>query len=326
MKFLVIGLGSMGKRRIRLLKNYFNNIEVLGVDLSAERRKSVAEEFEIQTFDSITEAKNSGKIDGAIISTSPLSHHKIILECLNNNLNVFTEINLVDDDYDEIIKLAEERGRVLFLSSTMLYRKEIQYIKQKVSASKSKVNYVYHVGQYLPDWHPWENYKNFFVHEKRSNGCRELLAIEMPWIYKTFGNIKNVKANRCKSSNLEIDYDDTYQIMLTHENGSLGMISVDVVSRKAVRNLEIYGEDIHIFWKGTPNSLSEYEIDSKEEKLIETYSKIDKDNNYSDNIIENAYLDEIKTYIDKINGINNEKYTFEDDKYVLSIVDRIEGV
>ena len=35
------------------------------------------------------------------------------------------------------------------------------------------------LGQYLPDWHPWESYKSFFVSNKKTNGCRELFAIEL---------------------------------------------------------------------------------------------------------------------------------------------------
>ena len=38
MKLLVIGLGSMGKRRIRLLKEYDSSIEIIGIDKQAIRR------------------------------------------------------------------------------------------------------------------------------------------------------------------------------------------------------------------------------------------------------------------------------------------------
>lgn len=63
---------------------------------------------------------------------------------------------------------AKEKGVLLFLSSTMLYRRETQYIKQQVAAFGKPVHYIYHIGQYLPDWHPWENYKNFFVGNART--------------------------------------------------------------------------------------------------------------------------------------------------------------
>ena len=69
--------------------------------------------------------------DAVFISTPPLTHSKIINDALNANLNVFTEINLVKDMYDENIELANKKDLTLFLSSTQLYRKEINYIDSK---------------------------------------------------------------------------------------------------------------------------------------------------------------------------------------------------
>lgn len=325
MKVVVIGLGSMGKRRIRLLKGNFDNIEIIGVDLNAQRRAEVEDIFKIKTFESLKEAIDKENPNAALVCTAPLSHGKIILEALNNGIHVFTEINLIQDKYEEIINLAKDRGLKLFLSSTMLYRNEIDYIRKSVNDCDDKVNYIYHVGQYLPDWHPWENYKNFFVNEKRSNGCREIFGIEMPWIVKTFGKVKSINVIKDKISKLDLNYDDSYIVSFEHENGNKGVFCVDVVSRKAIRNLEIYGEEIHIFWNGTPNSLMNLDLESNEIKKVETYSTIDKDTRYAENIIENAYLEELDVFINKINGKESDRYTFEDDLYVLDIIDEIEG-
>lgn len=327
MRVIVIGLGSMGRRRIRLLKNNIPSIEIAGMDLNSERRKLVENEFKIITYQSLEEAIEKFNPIASIISTSPLSHAKIILKCLDNNLHVFTEINLVDFGYDEIIKKAKNKNKELFLSSTMIYRKEIEFIEKEVSKSKKKFNYRYHVGQYLPDWHPWENYKEFFVGQKETNGCRELMGIELPWIIKTFGKIKYLNTQKFKITSLDLDYPDIINIMLEHENGNSGVLTFDIVSRKAIRSLEIISEDNHIFWEGTPSSLEIYNLDSKSLKHVETYDEIIKDKNYASNIIENVYLEELKIYLDKINNKKNlERYTFEDDKYVIKIMNEIEGV
>ena len=134
MKIIVIGLGSMGKRRIRLISEN-KNIEIFGIDSQELRCMEVKEKFNITCYNSIEEACNNQNIEAAIVSTSPLSHSNIIKKCLEHNLHVFTEINLVQDGYDENIALAKEKGKVLFLSSTFLYRKENQTIIEKVHAS-----------------------------------------------------------------------------------------------------------------------------------------------------------------------------------------------
>lgn len=100
MKIIVIGLGSMGKRRIRLLSEH-KNVEIFGIDSQEIRCAEVMETFGVKCFNSISEACAKEPIDAAVISTSPLSHAAIIKECLEHNLHVFTEINLVQDGYDE---------------------------------------------------------------------------------------------------------------------------------------------------------------------------------------------------------------------------------
>ena len=213
MKIIVIGLGSMGKRRIRLISEH-KDIEIFGIDSNKERCKEVKEKFGIRCFASIGDAVAAEPIEAALICTSPLSHAAIIKECLQNNLHVFTEINLVADGYEENMTLAKEKGKVLFISSTFLYRKETKTIIEKVKESNSKLNYVYHVGQYLPDWHPWESYNNYFIGNPRTNGCREIMAIDMPWLWMAFGPVKKVLALKSKNTDLNISYNDNYLIML----------------------------------------------------------------------------------------------------------------
>lgn len=328
MKILVIGLGSMGKRRIRLLKeNFSNQYNIIGVDTREGRTMEAQNKFSIKTYLDLDKAIIDEKPQVAIICTSPITHSNLIMKSLESNMNVFTEINLLSDEYDEIIKLSKEKNLKLFLSSTFIYRKEIEYIQNEVKQSSERFYYRYHVGQYLPDWHPWENYKDFFVSNKKTNGCRELLAIELPWIIKTFGKIDKFNVVKDNISSLEIDYPDSYIITVEHNNGHKGVISVDIVSRKAIRDLEIYSQNNHIFWKGTPESLMKYDIKNKKNIKIDTYNNYIKDNNYAKSIIEDAYLEELKIFINMVEKNKDlSKYTFEDDKYTLSLIDKIEGV
>ena len=62
-----------------------------------------------------------------------------------------TELNLVRDGYAENMAKAKEKHLPLFLSSTMLYRRETQYIKKAVQDFGKPVHYIYHIGQVLPD-------------------------------------------------------------------------------------------------------------------------------------------------------------------------------
>lgn len=315
----------MGRRRARLLHNIDETIQIIGVDTQKDRRKQAKDELGIQTGDSIEAVCNEYKSDMAFVSTSPLSHASIIKECLKKNLHVFTELNLTDTGYDENLMLADEKNRVLFLSSTFLYRKEMQYIKKSVQQCGCNLSYMYHAGQYLPDWHPWESYKNFFVGDRRTNGCREFMAIELPWIIDVFGEIKSVRSVCSKASSLEIDFPDTYQIMIEHKTGHKGMITIDVVSRKAVRNLEISGQNLYLTWNGTPDTLRFYDFQNKQDNPVPLYEAVENREGYSAFIIEDAYKSEIENFLRVIKGTEGPRYSFERDKEVLSIINKIEG-
>jgi predicted dehydrogenase len=325
MKIIVIGLGSMGKRRIRLLSEH-KDIQLFGIDSQEARCSEVKEKFGIKCYASIAEVVKAEQPDAAVISTSPLSHAAIIKECLTHNLHVFTEINLVADGYAENMALAKAQGKVLFLSSTFLYRKETQTIIEKVKTAKCPLNYIYHVGQYLPDWHPWESYKNFFLGDKRTNGCREILAIDLPWIVTAFGPIKKVYAVKSKNTGLDINYNDNYLITIEHENGNKGVFAADVVARKPYRHIDVYGEELQLSWNGTADSLYEYDIENKKEVNIQMDDAAEHVEGYAAFITENPYREELNSFLAQIADPDKKPaWDFEKDSEVLKVIDQIEA-
>ena len=326
-KILIVGLGSMGKRRARLTRGLRPALTIVGVD-STESRRAEAESLGIKAYASIDEAVAAEQPDAALVCTAPISHAGIIKTLLGHGLPVFTELNLVDDGYAENQALAAEKGVPLFLSSTMLYRGETQYIKaqaqQFMESTGKKVNYIYHIGQYLPDWHPWENYKNFFVGDKRTGGVREIFGIDLPWLWDAFGPVKSVYAEKDKISALEVDYPDSYFVTLRHENGVKGVLAVDVVSPKAVRNFECFGEGIHLFWEGNPRSLYAFDHDKGEKIPVNTYESFEHDSRYSDNIVENAYVDELANFFAVVEQGAAPRWSFEKDQQIIDLIEKIE--
>ena len=91
MKVVIIGLGSMGQRRLRLIKKYDESIQILGVVRNAEKRAALATSLGIECYESLEIAITAhSDIDCAFVCSGPLSHAKIIKTALENNINVFT--------------------------------------------------------------------------------------------------------------------------------------------------------------------------------------------------------------------------------------------
>ena len=273
MNIAVVGLGSMGKRRIRLMREMYPEYYFFGIDGREDRRQEVIDNFGIDCFEGLSQI--SAEIDCVFVCTSPLSHNSIIRDALERSYHVFTELNLVPDGYDENLELARVKNVKLFLSSTFFYREEIEYIRGKIN-SDSRWNYIYHIGQYLPDWHPWESYKDSFLSDKRTNGCREIMAIELPWITGTFGDVIDVNVLGDKLTRLNIDYKDNFMIQLTHKNGNKGCLIVDLVSPVAVRKLEVYSEGKYLAWNGTPDSLVEFDPENKKTVSVQLSEKTER--------------------------------------------------
>ncbi len=331
MKLMVIGLGSMGKRRIRLIQRIRPDVSLCGVDSREDRRQAASRDFGIVCYTNPKEAvrKEAEKgeaVSAALVCSSPLSHAGLINQCLEGNLHVFTEINLVRDGYRENMALAREKGCKLFLSSTPVYRAEMRKMKEVLTKEGrgKAVSYTYHVGQYLPDWHPWEQYHDFFAADKRTNGCREILAIELPWMVKVFGKITEIHAFKGNMTDLEIDYPDNYFIYLVHEGGSHGVFAVDVVCREAVRHMEIYNEYIYMDWNGTPDSLRKKNLETKElEKVLER-EDYERQKEYSAFVNEYAYINELEAFFQYLEKDVEPDYLFEDDWEILKRVEQIE--
>ncbi len=118
---LLVGFGSMGRRRARLLAEIDPNISITVLDSSEERRQQAAE-MGFTLCDSLDDAVNSKIFDAGIICSAPLSHPSITKKLLQGGISVFSELNLTAEGYPEMLELAGATGAVWFNSNTMLYR------------------------------------------------------------------------------------------------------------------------------------------------------------------------------------------------------------
>ena len=324
-RVLVVGLGSMGKRRLRLLRELSPDALLAGADAREDRRSEVQKQHDIPVYDSSDAAFRDFHPSVVIVCTSPLCHGSIVLRALGEGCHTFSELNLDQSDYDAILSAAQTHDRIAFLSSTMLYRDEIEYIGEKIR-DPEKTAYIYHVGQYLPDWHPWERIQDFFVFDPKTNGCRELFAIELPWLARVFGKIADVSVKRRSISSLDISYPDAFTCLINHETGVSGALLLDVVSRIPSRNLRVVAENFDIAWEGTPQSLRFF--DALEKKAYHPFAAEEShaaDQRYAAMISDAPYRKEITAFLSAIDGhLQIPRYGYEEDRRILEIIDSVE--
>jgi len=169
MKFLVVGLGSMGRRRIMNLQT-LNAGEIAGFDIRQERCREVSDRFGVRVFMTPEDAF-SFKPDALIVSTPPDRHVEYGMEAAERGIPFFLEASVVDDGMDELIELCRQRNVVGVPSCTMRFHPAVRMVKRIIEEKEigKPVTFLYHLGQYLPDWHPHEDYRSFYVGKRRTS-------------------------------------------------------------------------------------------------------------------------------------------------------------
>lgn len=321
MKFLIVGLGSMGKRRIRNLQN-LNAGEIIGFDLREDKRKEAEERYKIKTFEDFEKAMAEDP-DALIISTSPDLHMKYAMIAAKENKHFFTEASVVDEGMEELIKLIKDKNIVAAPSCTMRFHPAIKKIKELVEerAVGRPLVFTHHSGQYLPDWHPWEDYRKFYVAKRETGAAREIVPFELMWLTWLLGDVEEVCCIKGKVSELDVDIDDTYQVLLKFKNGVFGHLLVDVIARAPVRFFRLLCDEGTIEWSWIPNVIRVFRASDK--KWEE--HPVDEGPPEKEYIAgERMYIEEMEHFVRAIQRKEKYPYTFEEDLKILKILQAAE--
>ena len=322
MKFLQIGLGSMGKRRIRNLK-VLGFKDIIGYDLKKERRKECELSYGIRTVDNISKEVVLG-VDAIIMSTPPDKHLEYMWLAIQQSMPAFVEASVLRNGLEEVNEAAKKKKVLIAPSCTFKFHPSIKVIKNitRKNLYGKITNFVYHIGQYLPDWHPWENIKDFYVSKKEVGGCREMVPFELTWILDVFGFPEEVFAFYGKTLDLGIDIDDVYSINMKFKN-YFGNMLVDVVSRWANRWFILNMEKAQVIWNWNERVVKVYE--SVSGRWIYYYEPKEKAyEGYNVNIIEKMYVEELKTFISALKGENIFPSSLDEDIRVLKLLETLE--
>src|SRR5688572_6064219 len=105
-RVLVVGLGSMGKRRVRDLLALKAG-EVIGFDPRADRREETTALYGVRTHATFEEAMADDPA-ALVISTPPSTHVAYALRAARAGKHFFTEASVVNDGLEELIDLCRQ--------------------------------------------------------------------------------------------------------------------------------------------------------------------------------------------------------------------------
>jgi len=322
MKFLVIGLGSMGRRRIRCLQ-HLGEKDIIGFDLRKDRCQESSSKYGIKTFADFSGAAAEDP-DVFIISVPSNLHHGYAMEAAKRNKHFFTESNFLPEGIDDLVAVEDKSGRVTVPSFTMPHHPFFKLMKDFADRRFGEIYFfTYHLSSYLPSWHPWEDYRNVYYSMKETAGSSEMVAFELTSIVWLFGEVEEVSAFKAKRSSLQIDFADTYQIILKFKNGILGHLLIEIASRPSERDIRVMGEKGTLHWNSEEEVLRWFDNEKQGWEEHRGNSGI-VEPGYSVHTHEEMYIAEIDDFLKAIRGTKAYPYTFRMEKRIIEILVAIE--
>ena len=116
-----------------------------------------------------------------------------------------------------------------------------------------------HWGEYLPGWHPWEDYRQGYSGSALLGGG-VILTLSHPLDYLSWlvGEVRSLWAFAGRLGDLELDVEDTAEIGLQFESGCIGSVHLDYYQRPPAHHLEIIGTQGTITWENATGSARIY--------------------------------------------------------------------
>ncbi|MCA9587268.1 MAG: Gfo/Idh/MocA family oxidoreductase [Myxococcales bacterium] len=255
LRFLVIGCGSIGKRHIRNLLA-LGHTAVTAFDTAPDRRAE-AEALGVATatdLDAHFRAASGDHTYAALVTTPTRLHVPVALRAAEAGHHLFIEKPVCDVGGPELARLearVAERDLVSLVGCNLRFHPGL--CTAKALLSERAIGRVASIraefGQYLPDWHPWEDYRKGYSARKDLGGGVVLDAIhELDYVRWLMGDVTEVAALAGHQSHIEIDTEDTASILMRFASGAFGEVHLDYVQRTYTRSCHIIGDEGTIAW------------------------------------------------------------------------------
>lgn len=311
MKFLNIGLGSMGKRRLRNL-HYLGYRDITGYDIRPDRLDEARSLYGVETVDNLDQLDLSD-FTHVIISTPPDLHLDYASRFHAMGKHVFIEASVGDDGYDQLLPELVHRDNILAPSCTMRFDPlNVQVLEWLRSGRIGQALYCqHHFGLYLPKWHPYESMHDFYVSKRQTGAAREIVPFDLVYLSWFFGLPSDIRGIIEKTGRLDIDIDDLYTLVFRTPACRVVQMTIDVVSQVPYRTTRIVGETGNIELDTVAGTLSLY--DSADDRWIRTNrAKLSKTTS-----TEEMYVEEMRCFLGATQGFNEYPYSLAEDHAIL---------
>ncbi len=336
MKALFLGLGGVGQRHLRNLLQIMPDVELgavrhsdrafeIGYDLQPNHDVDIMEKYGIARLANMDEAI-AWQPDFAIIASPTSAHMEQTSALVKASVPVFLEkpISADSEGLDELLALSEEKKVPVMVGYMFRFHPGVQRFMQLVAEQATGRPHTMHIqlNSYMPSWHSYEKYNEFYAGRKSLGGGAVLSEIhELDLLTAMLGAPEFVHSAGGKLSSLDLDVEDTACSLIQFDlDGRPFPVTMQMsfIQRPPTRSITLYGELGTINWEGMTSIVTINHVDNG--KIQEDFSYFERNQ---------MFIDELTHFINclehKTAPLSNIKSVMKGHRLALTIRELIDG-
>lgn len=312
MKILIAGMGSIGRRHLR-------NFQALnaGDFVLLRTRRSTLPDDELEglhTEHDLKQALQKHSPNIVVISNPTSLHLDIAIPAAEAGCNLLLEkpISHNMERVSILSKIVKQNDLRVLVGFQFRFHPGLQYIKQLLENNAiGPVTYVHvHWGEHLPAWHPWEDYRKGYA-ARSDLGGGVLLTLCHPFDYLRWiiGEVDAVSAMMSQEGGLDIEVEDSANVILRFADGVLGSVHLDYIQRPPTHTLEINGQNGRILWDNEDGAVHWHQADKEAWQTKEMSSDFERNTLFINeaNHLLNCIKDRAEPCVNLDDGIATQK-------------------
>jgi predicted dehydrogenase len=313
MKFLIAGFGSIGRR-------HFRNLLALGErDIVLYRTgRSTLPEDELAGFPVETDlqAALARRPDAVIIANPTALHLDVAIPAAEAGCHILME-KPVSDTLARIgeLKIALQHGGGKLLVGFQFrfhpgLQKAAQLLREQTIGRPLFARA--HWGEYLPDWHPWEDYRQSYTSRPElGGGVVRTLTHPFDYLRWLLGEAEVAFAQVGTMGDLGISVEDMAEINLRFANGATGSLHLDYLQQPPLHRLEITGTQGSLRWDNSDGALHCFRAGQNAWEIYQVPEGFERNT---------LFLDELRHFMDVMSGNAEPICSLEDGLRVQQLV------
>lgn len=296
MKILVVGGGSIGRRHIQNL-NTLKDHEIYVLKRNYD--ENFAKNYNVCVVTSFDDPLLDN-IECVFVATPTSLHNESLLFANERKLHVFMEKPLIHNQVgkEEAVSIWKNKESVFFIGYMLRFHplvKEIySLIKNQTLGPVFSARFEF--GSYLPNWHPYEDYKlSYAVKRNLGGGVINTITHEIDLIQYFFGMPDDVYCVSSNNNILGIEVEEQCEAILQYRD-KIVTLHLDFLQKKYDRNIKVLCENGTILWNWHSNRLIIID-DKNEEKIIPFNTEFN---------VNQLYIDELNSFFELINLKKND--------------------